>query len=70
VPLLIWSKSMQNGVDLGDRKSFADVAATLAAYFSVPGVAAGESLATLLGWQPGSAFELFGGKIADTITTG
>jgi len=70
VPLLIWSKSMQKGIPLGDRQSFADVAATLAAYFSVPGIAAGESLAALLGWQTGSVLELFDGKIADPITTG
>lgn len=51
VPLLIWAKSMQKGVALGDRQSFADVAATLAAYFNVPGVAAGDSLADLLDWK-------------------
>jgi len=43
VPVLLWSKSMPFGVNLGDRKSFADLGATLAAYFSVPGVASGES---------------------------
>jgi phosphopentomutase len=49
VPLLIWSKSMQKGVNLGDRRSFADVAATLARYFNVRGISAGESFADLLG---------------------
>ncbi len=49
VPLLIWSKSMRKGVKLGDRRSFADVAATLAQYFNVTGVSAGESFAHLLG---------------------
>lgn len=43
VPALLWSKSMQCGVNLGDRKSFADLGATLAAYFNVPGVQSGES---------------------------
>ena len=48
VPVLIWSKSMQAGIDLGDRQSFADVGATLAAYFGVPGVKSGESFVDLL----------------------
>jgi phosphopentomutase len=43
VPLLVWSKSMQGGVSLGDRRSFADMGATLAAYFNAPKLAAGES---------------------------
>lgn len=42
VPVLVWSKSMQEGAALGDRQSFADLGATLAAYFSVP-ILAGES---------------------------
>ncbi len=49
VPLLIWSKTMHKGVNLGERQSFADVAATLAKYFNVPGVTLGESFADLLG---------------------
>ena len=48
VPVLIWSKSMQAGINLGDRQSFADVGATLAAYFGVPGVNSGESFVDLL----------------------
>ena len=48
VPVLIWSKSMQAGIDLGDRQSFADVGATLAAYLGVPGVKSGESFVDLL----------------------
>ena len=48
VPVLIWSKSMKVGVDLGDRQSFADVGATLAAYFSVPGVESGDSFVDML----------------------
>jgi phosphopentomutase len=43
VPVLIWSESMPSGVALGDRQSFADVGATLAKFFGVPDVAAGES---------------------------
>jgi phosphopentomutase len=43
VPALVWSKSMQAGAELGDRQSFADLAATLAAYFTVSGVVSGES---------------------------
>ena len=43
VPVLVWSKSMRVGVDLGDRQSFADLGATLAAYFNVPRLTAGES---------------------------
>jgi phosphopentomutase len=43
VPVLVWSKSMRVGVALGDRPSFADLGATLAAYFNVAGLIAGES---------------------------
>ena len=45
VPVLIWSKLMQEGVSLGDRPSFADLGATLAEYFGVAGLTAGKSLA-------------------------
>ena len=48
VPVLVWSKSMQKGVNLGDRQSFADVGATLAAYFKVPGIRSGESFVDVL----------------------
>ncbi|MGW8313589.1 MAG: phosphopentomutase [Desulfuromonadales bacterium] len=44
VPLLIWSQAMHQGVELGDRQSFADVAATLAEFFNVPWSASGLSL--------------------------
>jgi len=43
VPALLWSKSMQCGGNLGDRQSFSDLGATLAAYFNVSGVLFGES---------------------------
>ncbi len=48
VPVLIWSRSMQTGVNLGDRQSFADVGATLAAYFKVHGINSGESFVDVL----------------------
>lgn len=56
VPLLIWGKSMQQGIDLGDRQSFADVAATLADCFGVTGVFAGESFAGQLTTASGVSF--------------
>ena len=37
VPLIVYSKNMQNNVDLGTRKSFADVGKTLADYFQIDG---------------------------------
>ena len=49
VPVLLWSKAMERGRALGDRQSFADVAATLADFFRVPGTLAGESFERLLG---------------------
>jgi phosphopentomutase len=49
VPLLVWSKSMATGVALGDRPSFADAGATLAAYFDAGTIATGESFFDLLG---------------------
>ncbi len=48
VPALLWSKTMERGRALGDRQSFADIAATLADLFQVPRVVAGESFAGLL----------------------
>jgi phosphopentomutase len=49
VPVLAWSKSMPAGVNLGTRKSFADLGASLASYFGVPRLAAGESFIDVLG---------------------
>ena len=49
VPLLVWSKSMITGVALGDRPSFADAGATLAAYFGAGNIATGKSFFDLLG---------------------
>lgn len=49
VPVLLWSKAMRRGCALGDRQSFADVAATLADFFQVPKTLAGESFERLIG---------------------
>jgi len=43
VPALLWSKAMEKGAALGDRQSFADIAATLAAFFQIPAEVAGAS---------------------------
>lgn len=43
VPLLAWGPDMKEGVDLGTRSTFADVAATLAQFFGVDKPARGES---------------------------
>lgn len=48
VPVLVRSKLMQAGVDLGTRASFADLGATLAEFFDVPPLAAGESFLAAL----------------------
>lgn len=49
VPLLAWSTAMERGVDLGVLETFADVGATLAAYFGVHGVVKGTSFLDALG---------------------
>ena len=43
VPAVIWSKVMREGVALGDRQSFADIAATLSDVFGLPAGVAGQS---------------------------
>ena len=43
VPLLVTGPGVQAGVDLGTRRSFADVGQTLASYFAIPALEAGES---------------------------
>jgi phosphopentomutase len=45
-PLLIYGKALRGGVDLGTRDTFADIAATVLAYFGVaqPPEIAGESM--------------------------
>ena len=35
IPILIWGKTIQAGVDIGTRTTFADIAATVAAFFSI-----------------------------------
>ena len=51
VPVLAWSKTMHHGVALGDRESFADAGASLAEYFDVTGLDAGESFLGCLDLQ-------------------
>lgn len=43
VPLLVYTKRMPRGVDLGTRTTFADVAATVAEFFGVEGLKNGTS---------------------------
>ncbi len=43
VPLLVYGQGFKKNVDLGTRKTFADVQATLAEYFEIPKTDAGES---------------------------
>ena len=43
VPLLVYGKDFKKNVDLGIRKTFADIQATLAEYFEIPKTDAGES---------------------------
>lgn len=43
VPFLAYGKSLKKGVNLGTRRQFADVGATILDYFSVPGKLCGES---------------------------
>lgn len=49
VPALAWAKVMPAGVELGDRRTFADIGATLAEFFAVDGIEAGESFLGRLG---------------------
>lgn len=48
VPVLAWSHNLKAGVDLGVRETFADVGATLAAYFGVTGTGSGTSFLEVL----------------------
>ena len=48
VPLLVWGGGSKAGVNLGTRKTFADVGATIADYFGIEGTAWGESFLKLL----------------------
>jgi phosphopentomutase len=48
VPLLAYGPGIRGGVDLGIRKSFADLAATLADRFGLPGTGAGQSFWNLI----------------------
>jgi len=44
VPVLVYGEKIKKGIDLGVRKSFSDVAATLAEIFKTPDTVKGESL--------------------------
>ncbi len=48
VPLLIYGKNMKAGVNLGTRKTFADIGATISDYLSVPKTEIGESFYHLI----------------------
>ncbi len=48
VPLLVYGKRLKSDVNLGIRKTFADLQATLAEYFNVPSTGAGESFLPLV----------------------
>jgi phosphopentomutase len=43
VPVLLYGEKVKAGVNLGTRKSFADISATIAEYLSVPKSEIGES---------------------------
>ncbi|PKK88637.1 MAG: phosphopentomutase [Candidatus Wallbacteria bacterium HGW-Wallbacteria-1] len=48
VPLLVYGQKVKAGVQLGVRKSFADIAATIAELFGVEGTGHGESFASVI----------------------
>lgn len=43
VPLLVIGKTLKKGVDMGTRRSFADIGQTLCEYFDLPSIKIGES---------------------------
>ncbi len=49
VPLLVYHKGTEIGIDLGDRGSFADLGQTIAEIFQVPPLSAGKSFFALMG---------------------
>ena len=48
VPIILYGKNIKAGVNLGTRKSFADISATIAEYLSVPKSEIGESFYSLV----------------------
>jgi phosphopentomutase len=48
VPLLVYSKTLKNGADLGTRKTFADIAATIDDIFGLGKIKNGESFKNYL----------------------
>ncbi len=49
VPLLVWHRGMKEAIPLGDRETFADLGATVAAFFGVEGSGIGRSFLAELG---------------------
>lgn len=52
VPLLVYGAAVRGGIDLGTRRTFADIAATAAAMFDLPLVTAGQSFWQAIAKQP------------------
>ena len=52
-PILAYSPKLDRGWDLGVRKTFADVSATIAEFFKVEGTGWGDSFLSLLGYDMG-----------------
>jgi len=48
IPVILYGKNIKAGVNLGTRKSFADISATIAEYLAVPKAQIGESFLNLL----------------------
>lgn len=48
VPLIVYNKGVEIGIDLGTRETFADVSATIAELFEIPGTGYGKSFAKQL----------------------
>jgi phosphopentomutase len=48
VPLLVYRKNMETGIDLGIRKTFADIAKTIADYFGIINKLKGESFLKMI----------------------
>lgn len=48
VPVILYGRNIKPGVNLGTRKSFADISATIAEYLSVPKAQIGESFLNLI----------------------
>lgn len=58
VPLLVYSRQMQGGVALGERRSFADIAATVVEHLEIPWKGSGSSFLSSLNLKPHQPFPL------------